>query len=229
MLTTEDDVDPSEEQHKPSTAIDEANVDDAMEVDESETTEPAPTRGRKQLRTSPRKAPPAPSASTPTPPVQSIENDEQNEDNEDDEKRGEARTPGDYTLCTALLSTTYHRWVGCRNCDEFFVQGDAYLTRIACPRCERHSKLYGYYWPKTDKDGKFDKEERVLDHRTIHRFIDPEEERSEPKGRKTLVDVIRERELSSRQESEEVEPRIEKRLRNSPRRSESRRKMRMTM
>jgi histone-lysine N-methyltransferase SUV420H len=229
MLTTEVDEDLGEEQHKPSTATDEANAEDAMEIDESDTIESAPSRGRKQLRTSPRKAQPATSTATSTPPVQSIENNEQDEDDEDDEKRGEARTPGDYTLCKALLSTTYHRWVECRNCDEFFVQGDAYLTRIACPRCERHSKLYGYYWPKTDKDGKFDKEARVLDHRTIHRFIDPEDERSEPKGRKTLVDVIRERELSSRQESEEVEQRIEKRLRNSPRRSESRRKMRTTM
>ena len=33
-------------------------------------------------------------------------------------------------------------------------------------------------WPKTDKEGKDDKEERVLDHRTVHRFIRPDEERS---------------------------------------------------
>ena len=229
MLTTDVDEDLSEEQHKTSTATDEGNVEDAMEIDQRETIESAPTRGRKQLRTSPRKEQLTASTGTSIPPVQSIESDAQDEDDEDDEKRGEARTPGDYTLCKALLSTTYHRWVECRNCEEHFVQGDAYLTRIACPRCERHSKLYGYYWPKTDKDSKFDREERVLDHRTIHRFIDPEEERSEPKGRKTLAEMVRERELSSRQESEEVEPRIEKRLRNSPRRAESRRKMRMTM
>jgi histone-lysine N-methyltransferase SUV420H len=33
-------------------------------------------------------------------------------------------------------------------------------------------------WPKTDKEGKDDKEERVLDHRTIHRFVPPSEERT---------------------------------------------------
>ena len=152
-------------------------------------------------------------------------------ESDDDEERGPVRTPGDYTLCKALLATTYHRWIECRNCDEYFVQPDSYLTRIACPRCERHSKLYGYYWPKTDKEGKNDPEERVLDHRTVHRFIDAEEERMERKGRKTLADVIKERELSARQESEETEPvdkRLE-RLRNSPRRSESRRKLRTTL
>lgn len=111
--------------------------------------------------------------------------------------RGTPRTPGDYHLTTALLATTYHRWVECRNCDTFFVQAEAYLTRIACPRCERHSKLYGYHWPKTDREGKFDGEKRVLDHRTIHRFIDPEDERLERKGKRGLREVIRERESSS--------------------------------
>ncbi|SMQ48785.1 unnamed protein product [Zymoseptoria tritici ST99CH_1A5] len=146
-----------------------------------------------------------------TDPVLSIEkpttDDASSETTVDGERRGEPRTPGDYTLCKALLTTTYHRWVECRNCDEHFVQAEAFLTRIACPRCERHSKLYGYYWPKTDKDGRNDREERVLDHRTIHRFIDPEEERSERKGRKTLVEVLKEREESekARRSSEEME------------------------
>jgi histone-lysine N-methyltransferase SUV420H len=145
-------------------------------------------------------------------PVLSIEkpgpDDTSSETSDSDERRGEPRVPGDYTLCKALLTTTYHRWVECRNCDEHFVQAEAFLTRIACPRCERHSKLYGYYWPKTDKEGRNDKEERVLDHRTIHRFIDPEEERSEKKGRKTLVEVLKEREESERarkSSEEEVE------------------------
>lgn len=221
LLTLDDGVGVVEEQHECSNPVEDA---EAMDVDEPESSEHAPTRGRRQVRTSSRKVAPA----TSTPPVQSIETIQEDEASEDEEKRGEARTPGDYTLCSALLSTTYHRWIECRNCDEYFVQGDAYLTRIACPRCERHSKLYGYYWPKTDRESKFDREERVLDHRTIHRFIDPEEERSERKGRKTLADVVRERELSSTQESEEAES-IDKRLRNSPRRSESRRKLRMTM
>lgn len=32
-------------------------------------------------------------------------------------------------------------------------------------------------WPKTDKEGKHDEEERVLDHRTVHRFIKSSEEK----------------------------------------------------
>ncbi|KAF2215365.1 hypothetical protein CERZMDRAFT_36076 [Cercospora zeae-maydis SCOH1-5] len=135
----------------------------------------------------------------------SREDDERSESEEDDVRRGTPRTPGDYHLCRTLLATTYHRWVECRNCDEFFVQEEAFLTRIACPRCERHSKLYGYYWPKTDKEGKHDTEERVLDHRTIHRYIDPEEERQERKGRKTLAELLREKQLSESRGSEESE------------------------
>ncbi|KAI7111273.1 hypothetical protein KC352_g35902, partial [Hortaea werneckii] len=53
-------------------------------------------------------------------------------------QRGTPRQPGDYYLTRALLPTAYHRWVQCRNCDMHFVQSDAYQTRIACPRCERH-------------------------------------------------------------------------------------------
>ncbi|KAK7530248.1 histone-lysine N-methyltransferase SET9 [Phyllosticta citribraziliensis] len=97
------------------------------------------------------------------------------------------RVPGDYTLTPLLLCAKYSRWVSCRTCDGDFVQEDAYLTRAACPRCERHSKLYGYAWPKTEKDGRWDTEERVLDHREIHRFIPPDEEREMRKGRKNLA------------------------------------------
>ena len=75
------------------------------------------------------------------------------------------------------------------------MQKDAYFTRSSCPRCERHSKLYGYMWPKTDKEGINDREERVLDHRTVHRFLRPEEERSARK---------RGRESSSRAETSEL-------------------------
>ncbi|KAF2270197.1 hypothetical protein CC78DRAFT_539447 [Lojkania enalia] len=100
------------------------------------------------------------------------------------------RKPGDYTLTDALLSTKYSRWVQCHTCDDDFVQQDAYHTRKECPRCERHSKLYGYAWPKTDKEGKHDKEERILDHRTIHRFVDPDEEKSLKKGRKALKEYV---------------------------------------
>ena len=114
------------------------------------------------------------------------------------------RRPGDYTLTQRLLPTIYSRWIECQNCDDPFVQHEAFQTRINCPRCERHSKLYGYAWPKTDKDGKHDKEERVLDHRTVHRFVDPEEERTTKKGRRTLSTLIVERVRSSR-ESESAE------------------------
>ena len=201
-------------------ACDETEVDDNTQASKA-----GPTRDRKAAREGPRKV----LTENAIPPMDSIEQKEPEEASESGEKRGEPRRTGDYYLCPELLPTTYHRWVECRNCDEFFVQGDAYLTRIACPRCERHSKLYGYWWPKTDKDGKSDTEERVLDHRTINRFLDPEEERNERKGRKTLADVIRDREMSgSRFESEESDG-VDKRLRNSPRRSEGKRKLRTTM
>ena len=190
-------------------------------------------RGRLPVRKSSRRA----LLATPSQAITSIESatqvkhEDKDEDDDDEEgcKRGPVRTPGDFHLTTALLATSYHRWVECRNCDEFFVQAEAYLTRIACPRCERHSKLYGYYWPKTDREGKHDTEERVLDHRTIHRFIDPEDERMEKKGKKGLAEVIRERETSSRLQSEALSDSRFDRLRNSPRRSESRRKTRSSM
>jgi histone-lysine N-methyltransferase SUV420H len=88
------------------------------------------------------------------------------------------RVPGDYVLTPALLAEPASSWIVCKICEEAFVQKDAYFTRSSCPRCERHSKLYGYMWPKTDKEGNNDTEDRVLDHRTVHRFIRPQEERS---------------------------------------------------
>ena len=97
------------------------------------------------------------------------------------------RVPGDYVLTPALLAEPASSWIVCKICEEAFVQKDAYFTRSSCPRCERHSKLYGYMWPKTDKEGRNDTEERVLDHRTVHRFIDPEEEKSSRKrGRESM-------------------------------------------
>ncbi|KAL8912412.1 MAG: hypothetical protein Q9171_002598 [Xanthocarpia ochracea] len=87
------------------------------------------------------------------------------------------RIPGDYTRTPLLLGEKYSRWVDCRTCSECWVQPNGYQTRKECPRCERHSKLYGYQWPKTDRQGKEDEEERVMDHRTVHRFISFQEER----------------------------------------------------
>ncbi|KAF2112681.1 hypothetical protein BDV96DRAFT_580198 [Lophiotrema nucula] len=99
------------------------------------------------------------------------------------------RQPRDYVLTEALLSKKYSRWVECHTCDEHFVQEDAYQTRKECPRCERHSKLYGYVWPKTDREGKHDTEERILDHRTVNRFVAPDEEKQQIKGRKGLLEA----------------------------------------
>ncbi|KAK4155770.1 hypothetical protein C8A00DRAFT_13219 [Chaetomidium leptoderma] len=93
------------------------------------------------------------------------------------------RLPGDYTLTPLLLSEPQTAWIHCTNCNNAFVQKNAYYTQANCFRCERHSKLYGYIWPKTARAGKGDKEERVLDHRTINRFLHPEDE-AKVRGRK---------------------------------------------
>ncbi|KZL85417.1 histone-lysine n-methyltransferase set9 [Colletotrichum incanum] len=93
------------------------------------------------------------------------------------------RTPGDYTLTPLLLSEPQTAWVRCMNCETAFVQQNAYYTKSSCPRCERHSKLYGYIWPKTEKAGPRDKEERILDHRIIHRFLGRDDE-ARIRGRK---------------------------------------------
>jgi len=97
------------------------------------------------------------------------------------------RKPGDYITSRSRLAGKDSKWVECQTCEENFVQQDGHRgTRKECPRCERHSKLYGYAWPKTDKEGKHDREERILDHRTIHRFVDADEEKmlKKERGRK---------------------------------------------
>jgi histone-lysine N-methyltransferase SUV420H len=113
------------------------------------------------------------------------------------------RKPGDYIHSDALLSAKYSKWVECHTCDDFFVQQEAHQTRKECPRCERHSMLYGYAWPKTDKEGKHDKEERILDPRLVHRFVDPEEERTIRKERKTLKERLSSRFSTPRSELRE--------------------------
>ncbi|KAL3425022.1 histone-lysine n-methyltransferase set9 [Phlyctema vagabunda] len=87
------------------------------------------------------------------------------------------RVPGDYVLTAALLAEPASAWINCKICEEPFVQKDAYFTKSSCPRCERHSKLYGYMWPKTDKEDSDDEEERITDHRTVHRYIRSNEEK----------------------------------------------------
>ena len=100
------------------------------------------------------------------------------------------RIPGDYTLTALLLAEPEMAWIHCKNCDAAFVQKDAYFTRASCPRCERHSKLYGYAWPKTEPAGERDSEERILDHREVHRFLDPAEE-AKVRGRQYWKDRMR--------------------------------------
>lgn len=116
------------------------------------------------------------------------------------------RTPGDYVLTPLLLAEPEMAWIQCTICNKYFVQQDAYFTRSACPRCERHSKLYGYMWPKTEKAGPSDKEERILDHRMVHRFLNTNDERK-ARGRKCL----------EREETEEPEePERGRRLQRGP-------------
>ncbi|OAL48458.1 histone-lysine N-methyltransferase SET9 [Pyrenochaeta sp. DS3sAY3a] len=105
------------------------------------------------------------------------------------------RKPGDYMTSASLLSAKYSKWVECQTCEKEFVQQDGYNTRKECPRCERHSKLYGYPWPKTEREGKHDKAQRVLDHRTVHRFVDPDEERQlkRDKTKRAMKQHIKER------------------------------------
>jgi [histone H4]-N-methyl-L-lysine20 N-methyltransferase len=107
------------------------------------------------------------------------------------------RVPGDYTLTPLLLSEPESAWIHCTICTSAFVQQNAYYTRSACPRCERHSKIYGYQWPKTEKSGPSDKEERILDHREVHRFLDADQEATARK---------RKRAGSSKAETEEAQP-----------------------
>ena len=96
------------------------------------------------------------------------------------------RMPGDYTLTTKLIAQPYDRWVDCKTCLADFLQSNGYQIRRECPRCERHSKLYGFTWPKTnnEKGDKKNWEERVMDHRTVHRFLHPDEVREERRGMK---------------------------------------------
>jgi len=120
-----------------------------------------------------------------------------------------SRTPGDYIRTPLLLGEKYSRWVDCRTCSSTWVQANSYLTRKECPRCERHSKLYGYRWPKTEKTANGDAE-RVMDHRTVHRFIKPEEERRIRKRGRGLTAEEREDVEDEVEDKEEEEVVVEK-------------------
>lgn len=114
------------------------------------------------------------------------------------------RYPGDYIMTSRLLSEPQMSYITCLVCEETFIQKDSYFTRSSCPRCERHSKLYGFRWPKTDFEGEEDEDERVLDHREIHRFITPKEERASRKRARSFG-VVREETEGQVTEEPEVE------------------------
>ncbi|KAK3322812.1 histone-lysine N-methyltransferase set-9 [Apodospora peruviana] len=122
------------------------------------------------------------------------------------------RVPGDYTLTPLLLSEPEMAWIHCTNCNTAFVQANAYVTRTNCPRCERHSKLYGYVWPKTQPAGPGDKEERILDHREINRFLGPEDE-AKIRGKKHWKERLLGNKRQSTEESEDSEARGRSRAR----------------
>ncbi|KAB5517509.1 histone-lysine N-methyltransferase SET9 [Coniochaeta sp. 2T2.1] len=154
----------------PSTAFPSVTVSrESVTVAPATPTEPA-KRGRGRPRQDKRVRSPSPSP----PPKASLQ-----------------RIPGDYTLTPLLLAEPAMAWIHCKNCNTAFVQKDAYYTRANCPRCERHSKLYGYVWPKTEPEGPWDDEERILDHREVHRFLDPLEE-ALARGRTYLGRVVKE-------------------------------------
>ena len=132
--------------------------------------------------------------------ISTVENHYTN-DNRDEVMRI-ARIPGDYIRTRALLSLNHSRWVDCRTCSATWVQANGYQTRKECPRCERHSKLYGYQWPKTE-NAKGEFEERIMDHRTVHRYIGPDEEKEERKRGRGLHKI--ELEGSMREETQESE------------------------
>ena len=118
-----------------------------------------------------------------------------------------ARTPGDYVLTKYLLSSRYSRWIACTNCNESFIQEEVFgRTRSECSRCERHSKLYGFRWPKTDKAGKHDPEERIRDHRTVNRYVLASAEKKIEKGRKSHKSLLEKEESLQSQEGPDAEP-----------------------
>ncbi|KAL8830293.1 MAG: hypothetical protein Q9170_005799 [Blastenia crenularia] len=127
------------------------------------------------------------------------------------------RIPGDYIRTPLLLGEKYSRWVDCRTCSGCWVQPNGYQTRKECPRCERHSKLYGFQWPKTDNMGEDDEEERVMDHRTVHRFIKPNEERLLVKKGKGCVRAGSESTSRTHSAPAEIDKRPLSRLRESTR------------
>ena len=111
------------------------------------------------------------------------------------------RIPGDYIRTSRLLGPRNSRWVECRTCDDVFIQQDAHQTRRECPRCERHSKLYGFQWPQTDyeRGSEGNAQKRVMDHRTVNRFLSRAEEMEVSKRGRGCVSGIGRRESLERE------------------------------
>lgn len=155
---------------------------DSVETGAASDTPAKRGRGRPRKHPKPEASPVRETSVAVSPPAAPEDNND-NHDDQDHEAQdeqhfpapvtrpGSYRQPGDYQLTPRLLAEPDMAWVRCSNCSTAFVQQNAYYTRSSCPRCERHSKLYGYIWPKTQPEGPWDKEERVLDHRTVHRFL----------------------------------------------------------
>jgi histone-lysine N-methyltransferase SUV420H len=81
------------------------------------------------------------------------------------------RVPGDYDSHRGLLiANPLATWNTCGACARRWLQStNGYEPRACCPRCERHSKVYGFGWPKTEREGPNDAEVRVVDHREVNR------------------------------------------------------------
>ncbi|MCJ1357211.1 MAG: Histone-lysine N-methyltransferase set9 [Icmadophila ericetorum] len=133
-----------------------------------------------------------------------------------------SRVSGDYIRTPLLLGESFSRWVECSTCPTAWVQLNGYYTRKECPRCERHSKLYGYQWPKTDK-ARGEDDDRVMDHRTVHRFLGPDDEKAVKKrGRGLYGDLkVRSQSAASRSQSVVVED-VKERKKQESRRKERR-------
>lgn len=165
-----------EEPVSPSPIITQDPEDAVDSVETSANADTPAKRGRGRPRKHPKPdASPAQEKSVVVSPAAAPEDDQDDEDEHHSPASASRpvtyREPGDYQLTPRLLAEPDMAWVRCSNCTTAFVQQNAYYTRSSCPRCERHSKLYGYIWPKTQPEGPWDKEERVLDHRTVHRFL----------------------------------------------------------
>jgi histone-lysine N-methyltransferase SUV420H len=83
------------------------------------------------------------------------------------------RIPGDYLTDKSLLAKPASKKLTCHTCKSTFVQENAYEPHADCPRCERHSKLHGFSWPKSEREDEKDTEIRYLDHRQINRTLGP--------------------------------------------------------